>query len=189
CAVVLAGAALVLEETKGRRRRFDIPGAALAAVGLFSFLVALSRGNAWGWTSPATLACFALGAFGIALFLVHESRTSEPMLDLALLRLRSLATANLAGFSSAAALFGTTILLPFYFTAVMGYDAVHIGLAITPIAGAFVVIAPLAGRAMGRVGSDRMATAGFSLAGIGALWIGLSAPAESYPAMLPGIVL
>ena len=52
--VVLAGAALVLEETKGRRRRFDLPGAALAAVGLFSLLVALSRGNAWGWTAPPT---------------------------------------------------------------------------------------------------------------------------------------
>lgn len=188
-AIVLAGAALVLEETKGSPHRFDLLGAALAAVGLFALLLGLSRGNAWGWTAVPTLACFAIGVLGLAAFVRHERRTDEPMLDLRLLRLRSLATANLAGLTSAAALFGITILLPFYFTAVLGFDAVHLGLAITPIAAAFVVIAPLAGRFMGRIGSDRMATIGFSIAGVGALWIALSAPVEEYAAMVPGIAL
>ena len=63
-ALVLAGAALVLVELRppDADRDFDLLGAALAAVGLFPLLVALSRGEAWGWTSPATLAAASLGA-------------------------------------------------------------------------------------------------------------------------------
>src|SRR5205823_13185913 len=59
---VLAGAALVLPRSERRRDggRFDIPGAALAAAGMFALLTALSRGSAWGWASPSTLAVFAL---------------------------------------------------------------------------------------------------------------------------------
>ena len=110
------------------------------------------------------------------------------MIDLRLVRRRSLATANLAALASSAALFGVLILLPFYLTAVVGYSPVELALAITPIAASFVLVAPLAGRAMIRVGSERLATAGFLVAAAGALWTGLSAPAQEYAAMLPGVI-
>ena len=51
-----------------------------------------------------------------------------------------------------------------------------------------MLVAPLAGRAMIRVGSERLATAGFLVAAAGALWTGLSAPGQEYAEMLPGIV-
>ncbi len=189
-AVVLAGAALVLEEARspGAGRRFDLPGAALAAAGLFAILIALSRGGAWGWTAPPTVAAAAIGPLALAAFAVHESRAAHPMLDLRLLRLRSLQTANLAAMASSAALFGVLILLPFHLTAVMGFGAVALGLAITPVAASFVLVAPLAGRSMGRAGSDRLATAGFLVSAAGAAGMALAAPAQDYAALLPGLV-
>jgi EmrB/QacA subfamily drug resistance transporter len=189
-AVVLAGAALVLVESKppDADRRFDLPGAALAAVGLFSVLVALSRGEAWGWGAPPTVVAFVVGAAALALFVRHELREDAPMIDLRLLRRRSLATANLAAMASSAALFGTLILLPFYLTAVLGFAPVQLAIGITPVAASFVVVAPLAGRAIAPVGSERIATAGFLVAAAGALWMALAAGAQSYPAMLPGII-
>jgi EmrB/QacA subfamily drug resistance transporter len=189
-AVVLAGAALVLVELRPRDadRDFDVPGAALAALGLFSVLVALSRGGAWGWTARPTLVSGALGIAALALFVRHEARTPHPMVDLRLLRRRALATANLAAMASSAALFGTLILLPFYLTAVMGFDPVELALGITPIAASFVLVAPLAGRSIRRVGSDRLATAGFIVAAAGALWMALSSGSQDYTAVLPGIV-
>jgi Na+/melibiose symporter-like transporter len=189
-AVVLAGAALVLVELRppDADRDFDVPGAALAAVGLFSLLVAVSRGGAWGWTSAGVVIAIALGAAAIALFLRHESRAASPMLDLRLLRRRSLATANLAAMASSAALFGVLILLPFYLTAVIGFSPVQLALAISPIAGSFMLVAPLAGRAMMPVGSDRLATTGFLVAAAGAVWTGLAAPSQEYADVLPGIL-
>lgn len=189
-AFVLLGAALVLVELRppDADRRFDLPGAALAAVGLFSLLVALSRGEAWGWTAPATLAAATLGPAALIAFVVHESRAPAPMIDLALLRRRSLATANLAAMASSAALFGVLVLLPFYLTAVLGFSAVGLAIGITPIAACFVVVAPLAGRAISRVGSDRLATAGFVVSAAGAVWMALTAGAQDYVVLLPGLV-
>jgi EmrB/QacA subfamily drug resistance transporter len=189
-AVVLAGAALVLVESRpqGADRRFDLPGAALAAAGLFAVLVALSRGGAWGWTSGPTVAAFAVGAAALALFARHELRTDGPMIDLRLLRRRALATANLAAMASSAALFGTLILLPFYLTAVLGFAPVQLAIGITPIAASFMLVAPLAGRAIAPVGSERLATIGFAVAACGAVAMALAAGAQSYAAMLPGII-
>jgi EmrB/QacA subfamily drug resistance transporter len=189
-AFVLVGAFLVLVELRppDADRDFDLPGAGLAAAGLFPLLVALSRGEAWGWTSAGTLASAAVGAVALGLFVWHESRASSPMIDLRLLRRRSLATANVAAMASSAALFGVLILLPFYLTAVLGFSAVQLALAITPIAGSFMLVAPIAGRWIGRVGSERLAAAGFVVAAAGALWMALTATSQSYGAILPGVI-
>src|SRR5690606_25307773 len=46
---------------------FDYVGAAGLAVGLTGILLAVSRGNEWGWTSPAVIGC---GVGGIAVLLL-----------------------------------------------------------------------------------------------------------------------
>ena len=188
---VLAGAILVLPEIRAdaAARSFDAPGAILAATGLFGVLFGLSRGEAWGFGSPRILGSFALGAAGLAAFVWWERRAAEPLFDLGLFRLRSVATSNVAAGAAAAALFGTLILLPFYLTRVLGYGPVALGLAISPVGLSFVVVAPLSGRAVARVGGGRLATAGFAVAAAGALWLALAASAESYAGLVPGIVL
>ena len=98
------------------------------------------------------------------------------MIDLRLLRRRSSATANLAAMASSAALFGTLILLPFYLTAVLGFSAVKLALGITPVAASFMLVAPIAGRWIGRVGSERLATAGLVAASAGRGVDGAGAP-------------
>ena len=187
---VLIGAALVLVELRpaDADRDFDVLGAVLAAVGLFSLLVAISRGEAWGWTSPRPAGFAALGVVALVLFVVHEARATSPMIDLRLLRRRAIASANIAALASSAALFGVLIVLPFYLTAVLGFDAVELAIGITPIAASFMVVAPIAGRAIGRVGSDRLAAGGYVIAAAGALWMALAAGAQSYPLLLPGII-
>ncbi|MFN8120956.1 MAG: DHA2 family efflux MFS transporter permease subunit [Thermoleophilia bacterium] len=190
--VVLAGAALVLQEMRvsERRERFDVPGAVLAAVGLVGILLALSRGEAWGWASPATVGCAVLGAAGGAGFILRERRTADPMIDLGLFRLRSLRTANLAAGASSSALFGTLILLPFFLVAVRGFSAVELALAITPVALSFVVVSPLAGRAMshGLLPSNVLASAALLLAAGGTVFMALTAARASYWWILPGMV-
>jgi EmrB/QacA subfamily drug resistance transporter len=191
--VVLAGAALVLDEIRepGRRPGFDVPGAVLAAVALVGCLLALSRGGAWGWTSAPTLACAAAGVLGAVAFVARERAVADPMVDLALFGLRSVRTANLAAGASSAALFGTLILLPFVLTAAEGFSPPELALAITPVALSFVVVSPLAGRAMsvGLVPSHVLAAAGLALAACGALSMALLSGRLSYGAVLPGMVM
>ncbi|MGD9695743.1 MAG: DHA2 family efflux MFS transporter permease subunit [Thermoleophilia bacterium] len=188
--VVLLGAALVLVELRpgASGRDFDLPGAGLAAVGLFSLLVALSRGEAWGWTTPATVGAALLGALALAGLIVRESRTPDPMIDVRLLRSRAPATANLTAMTSSAALFGVLVLLPFYLTAVLGYGPVRLAFGTAPIAACYVVVAPLAGRSMAAVGSERLAGCGLLVSAAGAVEMALAAPHQRYALVLPGIL-
>jgi EmrB/QacA subfamily drug resistance transporter len=188
---VLVGAVLVLPDsrTDGPKRSFDLPGATLGGAGLLGILLGLSRGEAWGFGSVPVLAAIAGGVLATALFVVRERRVEDPLLDLRLLRLRSVRTSNIASWASSAALFGVLILLPFYMSRVLGFGPVALGLAISPIALSFVVVSPLAGRAFARTGPARMATAGYVLSAIGALEAALAASAESYGSIVPGIVL
>jgi EmrB/QacA subfamily drug resistance transporter len=194
--LVLAGAVLVLDERRrpprpaGAASGFDVPGAALAGAALVGLLLALSRGGAWGWTSAATLAALGVAVLAAALFVRRERVAPDPMMDLGLFRLRSLRTANLAGGASAAALFGTTVVLPFYLGAVEGLSPVGLALAISPVALCFVVVSPVAGRAMARglVPSHALAATGMGIAAAGALWMALNAERGSYPWTLPGML-
>ncbi|MEQ9337186.1 MAG: DHA2 family efflux MFS transporter permease subunit [Miltoncostaeaceae bacterium] len=187
--VVLAGAALLMVEIRHeeRARTFDLAGALLAAVGLFGILLAVSRGEDWGWGSPVTAVSAAIGVVALVLFALHERRAPDPMVDLELAGARSARLANMAGGISAAALFGVLVALPFAFTALFGFGPVGLAFATMPIAAAYVLIAPLAGRVMGRVGSDRLAAGGFVLAAAGALWMGLAAAEQDYTVLLPGL--
>jgi EmrB/QacA subfamily drug resistance transporter len=188
--VVLAGAALIMHRRPpGPRRPFDLLGAVLAALGLFPILTALTSASTWGWASPRTLGVLTLGMAGLGLFTWREFRAPDPMLDLGLLRLGTVRNANLTGFTVGVAMFGTLLLLPFYFTSVLGYSDVMLSLAVTPIALSFMVASPVSGRLLTRIGSDRMLRIAVCTALVGALVLAFGFGFESYPVVLPGIVL
>ncbi len=188
---VLVGALMVLPDRGARaaRRPFDIPGALLGGVGLLGVLLVVSQGEAWGFTSAATLTAIVVGLMGLAAFVLHERKAPDPLLDLSLLRLRSVRRANVAAFASAAALFGALVLLPFYLTRVLGFGPIALGLAITPVALSFIVVSPIAGRAFGRTGPARMATVGYAVSAVGAALAAVMADREAYGLVAPGIVL
>lgn len=188
---VLVGAVLVLPrlEPQRGRRPFDLPGAGLAALGLFGTLIAISKGESWGFTSPATVVALVVGVTSLTLFVVWEGRAADPLIDRALLRRRAIVTANTASGTAAAALFGVMILLPLYMARVLGYGPVAIAIAITPIALSFLVVSPIAGRLTGRAGANVLATVGYLVGLAGALEMAFAGMTERYWPMLPGLFL
>jgi len=90
-------AALVLPASPQRAGRVDLPGAALLAVGVAALLVAVAQGPTWGWTSPRTLATAALAAVALVGWVGWELHATHPLVQLRLLRRRSVAAGNLTG--------------------------------------------------------------------------------------------
>src|SRR6187431_2364427 len=63
-----------LEESRGPAGRLDLPGVALASVGLFGIVWGLVRGNGQGWTSAEIIGSLTLGAVLVAAFVAWELR-------------------------------------------------------------------------------------------------------------------
>ncbi|AUG80669.1 MFS transporter [Kitasatospora sp. MMS16-BH015] len=97
-AVAFTAAALVLPPTPVRARRpLDAPGALLLGVALAGLLLVLSQGETWGWGSPRLLLLGAAAVLLLAGWVRHELRTAHPLVDLRLVRHRTVLTANVTG--------------------------------------------------------------------------------------------
>lgn len=92
--------------------RIDIPGAVLMSVMLVSFLLALSEGGSWGWTSPAVLGLFALSAASSVAWVVLELHVDEPLIDIRVLADRPVLLTNITALISGFAMFGSFVLVP-----------------------------------------------------------------------------
>ena len=128
---------LVLRLVPGGRlatenRRLDVAGAVTITAALLLAVEAVVDSNQAGWTSLRTLGLLGLSVVLLASFLVIETRTAAPLMRLGLLRSRVLATANVVGVLWAAAMFAWFFLSALYLQLVLGYDALHVGLAFLP---------------------------------------------------------
>ncbi|MGO4690813.1 MFS transporter [Glaciibacter sp. 2TAF33] len=92
--------------------RFDYAGAAGFAVGLVGILLAVSKGNEWGWTSPLTLGVGLGGVIVLGLWALFELRITHPLIDLRVATRRSVLLTNLASVTVGFAFFATAVALP-----------------------------------------------------------------------------
>lgn len=151
----------------GAPRRMDLPGALALFLTLACALLAVNRGQSWGWTSPVILALFAIAAVSLAAFLRIESRTPSPVVALGLFRVRAYSVGvsslalNFAGQSA------VTFLLPFYLQEVRGYSTGQVGLVVATVPCMMLLLSPLSGRISDRYGFTHQATLGIALVSIG----------------------
>ena len=111
-AATLAGMRFLPRSKPQRAARIDWGGAVLLSVGLGAFLLAVSEGNRWGWTSPAVIA-LALGSVVTTVaFVRHELAAPTPLVDIRLMGRRAVWTNNVAAAGVGFALFGSLVLVP-----------------------------------------------------------------------------
>ncbi|WP_373306694.1 DHA2 family efflux MFS transporter permease subunit [Streptomyces spinoverrucosus] len=191
-AVVLLGALWWLPESRaGDGRRLDLPGALLVTAGLGALAYGISQTEAAGWTAAATLVPLVAGLVLIGGFLLVEARTAAPLMPLGLLRLRSVASANVAMFLSGSAMFCMWFFMTLYAQNVLGYTPLEAGLALVPSSLAVVVGSKLAPRLMRGAGARNVAVLGTVVAAAGFGWQSTISVEGSYPTaiMFPGILM
>jgi NTE family protein len=144
---------LVESRAPGRRTLPDLAGALLLAGATGALTLAIVKGEDWGWASPGVVvslvAALALGAAFAERCTWHRS----PMIDLGLLRIRSLAASNAVTLVAAAGFYAYVLCNVLFLTTVWGYSVLEAGLAITP--GPFIAaaVARPASRLAERIGA------------------------------------
>lgn len=150
-------------EQRGRDQSFDVRGAAFSGLALFALLLALSEGQAWGWTSAATLGLFAVFLVLGAAFIATERGAGQPMLDLSLFSVRPFSFGLASVVVAFAGLFTATFLLPFLLEQGRNFSPIEAGLLLTPVPISMAIVAPFSGAASDRFGPGVLASTGMAL--------------------------
>ena len=156
-------------EERGKGQSFDVVGAMLSGIALFSLLLALSEGQGWGWTSPAVAGLLLVFIVLGAAFLYVERHAFQPMIDLALFRIRPFTAGLVSVVVAFAGLFTATFLLPFLLQQSRGFSPIEAGLLLTPVPIAMAIVAPLSGTVSDRLGPRLPASAGMAIMVLGLL--------------------
>ncbi len=131
---------------------------ALMTIGISLTLLAISQTTTWGWGSPKTLGLLAVGLLVTALWIVVEVRSSEPLIDMAMMRIRGVWTTNLVAFLLGAGMYSSFILYPQFAQLPkrtgfgFGASIVASGLYLLPSAIGITLLGALAGRIARRFG-------------------------------------
>jgi len=174
---------VVRESRNPEGRHLDLPGQALAIIGLGTLTYALIEANHFGWTSALILGLFATAAIATGLFVWVELRSSSPMLDLTFFRNRTFAAAATVAGLVSFGMFGVFFFLTLFLQNVQGYSAFQMGLRSLPMTGAIILTAPVAGNVAGRIGPRIPMTVGLALVGVGMLLMERITPGMPYSAL------
>ena len=142
------------------------------------------RGGSDGWLARARSRTIAAGIGVIALFVRHEARTAEPMLDLSVFRNPRFAGASIAVTAVYFCLFGTIFLLTQHLQELLGYGTLAAGIRTVPFAAVLIVVANLTPRIVGRFGPRLPIVVGLLVVAVSQLLRIASTPDSGY-----GIIL
>lgn len=189
--VVLSARVIPAHAVAAVQRRLDTGGAITITAALVLAVYAIVNGNTAGWTSVQTLGLLGIAAALLVGFGVIESRVSAPLIPLALLRLRNLATANVVGVLWSAAMFAWFFLCALYLQFVLGYDALTVGLAFLPGNAVMAVLSlGISAKVVMRYGIRVPIAVGLGMVGMGLLLLARAPIGGHYVTdVLPSMVL
>ncbi|MFM1724576.1 MDR family MFS transporter [Rhodococcus sp. PAM 2766] len=142
-----------------RPMRIDWWGALVLAVGLVPILVVAEQGRAWGWTSPESLTCYAIGIVGVLGFVVVEYFMKDAALfPLHFFRGQTFALGVLISFLVGAVMFGAITVIPQYLQVVQGSSPTLAGFQMLPAVLGIAIGSVVSGQLIARTGRYRIFT-------------------------------
>ena len=152
-------------------RRLDVAGLGTSAVSLLALTYGLIEGERHGWTSGLIVGSFLLAAVAAVAFLVVESRSADPMIDISLFRSRLFSGGVAAMGLWAFGVFGIYFFTALYLQNVLGFSPTRAGAAFVPMALVMAVVAAASGPVAARVGTHRAVAGGLGLMALAVLGV------------------
>lgn len=193
CAATVLFGSRLLRESKDPTavRRPDFIGAALAIASVALLTLAIIQGEHWGWSSPKELVTLAISVvLGIA-FVQRCRHHPTPVLDLSLLSLRFVSTANVACLLWSMGFYALFFNHVAWLQDVWHYSSQRSGAAIIPGPLCAAIASPIGGRLGQRFGHVKVFVTGSALVGLNAvgLWIRLTETPHYASVFLPAIMM
>ena len=171
--VLFAVVARVLQKdiTAAVKKRIDYAGAGILMAGVTLLLVYVTEGPSLGWLSSEEIAFIVPGAALIFLFFVVENRIENPLMRLALLRVRNVLVANLVGMVSSMIMFLLFFAAVYYSQLPPGFglnlNVVTAGLTLAPSTLGMLLGGVVTGRILPRLGPKPILLSGSGVMALG----------------------
>ncbi len=134
-----------------QRKTLDWIGLALLAIGLGSMQYVLDQGQQYDWFDDPNIRLFTLVSIaGLAGFVWWTLRSTIPVVDLHVLRLRQVAAGSILGAVLGVSLYGSILVLPQYLQNSLNFTATLSGLTMLVRAGAVMIFTPITAMLAGR---------------------------------------
>lgn len=171
---------LAADADQRRPARLDWVGLSLLAPGLVSILYGFSQIAEHGdLARPGVLVPSISGVVLLAGFVLWALRAADPLLDVRLLRARSLASASATMFTAGAALYAGMFLLPLYFQQLQRCTVLAAGLLMIAQGLGALVVRFAAGGLVARFGGRTVTIVAFLVAAIGTVPFAVAGPDTS----------
>ncbi|MGA9285792.1 MAG: MFS transporter [Solirubrobacteraceae bacterium] len=190
CVVLILAVIPAAKPRRESARRIDVLGGLLCALGLGGPVFALIEQPRLGWGSPAVFVPFILGVALLVCFVVHESRSRDPMLPLALFHRRNFSAGNIETFSMYAGLAILFFFLTIFLQQIGGYTPLQSGLATLPATLVMFAFSKRFGALADRYGPRLFMGAGPLVAAVGLLLFQrIGVQVDYLSDVLPGILV
>ncbi|MBC2638115.1 MULTISPECIES: MFS transporter [unclassified Rhodococcus (in: high G+C Gram-positive bacteria)] len=174
--VVLAGVAAQILVPESRVRtagKINWLTALLLSGWLVALLLGVSQAPTWGWGSPIVVGLLVAAAVLVATWVVAESRSANPLIDMTMMRIRSVWAANLLALLMGVGMYAAFGFLPQFLqtptSAGYGFGAsvTESGLMLLPVSAGMFLLGLASGRLAARLGSKNLLIAGSLVSAIG----------------------
>ena len=147
--------------------RLDWLGLGLLSPSLAVLIYGLAKtGDHGGFGDVEVLLPMTAGALGLAAFVRHALRTEHALIDLRLFKNKTFSASMTTLMLMVIAVFGGMLLVPLYFQAVRGEDALSTGLLLAPQGLGAMITMPIAGKLVDRTGPGRIVPVGLVIVGL-----------------------
>jgi MFS transporter, DHA2 family, multidrug resistance protein len=158
---------------KADTTRIDYWGIGLLAVGIGALQLLLDKGQEEDWFASHVMTALALVAVvSLLVFLVHEWRTAEPVVDLRVFKIRTYSTGVFLMTTLGFVLYGSLVLLPILLQTLLGYPSLQAGMAMAPRGMGSFIGMPMIGLLIGRIDPRKMVATGLLIGGVTLIWLG-----------------
>jgi EmrB/QacA subfamily drug resistance transporter len=137
--------------------RIDWWGATAVIIALVPLLLVAEEGQMWGWTSAASVTCYALGVIGVIAFIWIEIRMKDDaLIPIKLFHSATFSMATLIGVLVGFGMFGAMMTIPLYLQIVLGSTPTESGFQMLPMILGLMIASIGSGQLIARNGKYRM---------------------------------
>lgn len=166
--------ALLRNPERPTKMPLDYLGLGFLAVGIGSLQYVLDQGQRKDWFDDSSIVAFSIAAgAGLIAFVAWELRQARPIVNLGVLRYRSVAAGSILGMVLGISLYGSVLILPQYVQGSLGFTATLSGEVLVFRAGTILLFTPIVAMlaTRGTIDARIFVCCGFVLIGISNLML------------------